>query len=86
MRARIVGTEGDVRGGRLAGVEGTVCRTRAEAEAAFDQVEAEAEDLALVLISAPVAALVPARLAALLDRAEGPVLLVLPELGAGGVP
>jgi len=86
MRARILGTEGDVRGGLLAGVEGTICRTRAEAEAAFDRVEADAAEVGLVLVSAPVAALVPARVAALEERADAPVILVLPELGAEATP
>ena len=86
MRARILGTEGDVRGGMLAGVEGTVCRTRADAEAAFDRVEAEAGLVGLVLVSAPVAQLVPGRVEVLFGRPDAPVILVLPELGVEATP
>ncbi len=81
MIAALLGTEHDVRGFALAGVEGRVCRTASETVDAAAALRARS-DVALILVSRNVARLAPSEVAALEGVDGPPALLVLPGEGA----
>jgi len=65
MKPLVIGTREDVAGFALAGVDGVICSTREEAEAAV----AHAGDDTLVLLSAAFA----------VERPHAPLIVVLPS-------
>ena len=77
MIAALLGTEHDVRGFALAGVEGSVCRTATATASAAAALRART-DVALILVSRSVARLAPAEIAALEGVDGPPALVVLP--------
>jgi vacuolar-type H+-ATPase subunit F/Vma7 len=77
VNAVLLGDVQDARGFALAGFAAVPCGDVREAESALRRVAA-APDLALVLVSPGVAALVPEALDAFRARAAAPVVLVLP--------
>ena len=82
MRLVLLGDADDARGFRLAGVETTICRTRADVDHAVAQLfEDGGEPTSVVLVSAPVHHLAPSVIDALQDRPRWPILVLLPEHG-----
>jgi vacuolar-type H+-ATPase subunit F/Vma7 len=77
VKVVLLGTEEDVRGFRLAGVDGRVCTDRGSLEASIASLRPEPE-IGLILFSASVAAAAPSEI----DHLRGPrrVVLVLPEV------
>jgi len=86
MRVVALGTDDEVRGFVLAGTAGEACRTPAEAARALERLAVRGDEVALVLVSARVAAWAAARVEALAARSEAPLVLVLPaEANGNGV-
>ena len=77
MIAVLLGTEQDVRGFALAGVEGHVCATAGQVAEAAAALHARPE-VALVLVSREVASLAPSEIAQLEGVDKPPALVVLP--------
>ncbi len=73
MKALVLGTPDDVRGFALAGVRGVACENAADVDRAIAALPSE---LALLLVSEPVARLAPEKIAAL--ATQPPAVLVLP--------
>ncbi len=81
MIAVLLGTEQDVRGFSLAGVEGRACGTAKELADAAAALRSRSE-VALILVSREVARLAPAEIAHLEGAAGPPAVIVLPGDGA----
>lgn len=80
----MLGDAADVRGFRLAGMDGVVCRRRDDVEAALDRLHAAPTFApALVLVSASVYQLVRGRVDEERANTAGPLLLVLPTGSPG---
>lgn len=77
MIAALLGTEQEVRGFALAGVEGRACGTAGEVAEAAAALHSRS-DVALILVSRAVARLAPDQIAKLEGVTGPPALIVLP--------
>lgn len=81
MISVLLGTEQDVRGFSLAGVESRACGTPGEVAEAAAALHSRS-DVALILVSRAVARLAPAEIAHLEGVGGPPAVIVLPGEGA----
>ena len=79
MKIVVLGDPDDVRGFALAGAYGRACGDPGELETALAEAVGPEAAVGIVVLSASVAALAPAAVAAARGRADGPIILVLPD-------
>jgi vacuolar-type H+-ATPase subunit F/Vma7 len=81
MRVRLIGDTQDVTGFALAGIDSQACTTRAELVRALDAA-CHNPAVAIVMVSAAVAALAGDEIQHMRDSAHLPIAIVLPERSA----
>ena len=77
MKVLVVGNEEAVLGFSLVGVHGQAARTDAEANKALDEALKDTE-VGIVLVTADVVRLIPARVSQLKMRSSGPLVVEIP--------
>lgn len=81
MKIIVLGDPDDARGFALAGGHGRSCGDPGQLETALAEAAGPEAAVGIVVLSAPVAALSPVAVAAARGRADGPIVLVLPDRG-----